>query len=207
MKVIHILRLKFLSFIILSISGIAFIYSCKDSATKQESKTNIETPTTDYRLLGKNILAETQAVLAKNLTNAITIAGTEYALEFCHTKAIHLTDSIAQALHAGIKRVTDKPRNAANQANESELEIINQAKEKLKRGEQPEAVITEKYGKVIGLYPIVTNQMCLQCHGKKNTDIKVVTMKKLNELYPQDKATGYAANEVRGMWVVEMDKK
>lgn len=207
MKVIHILRLKFLSLIILSISGIVFIYSCKDSAIKQESKTTIETPATDYRLLGKNIVAETQAVLAKNLTNAIGSAGTEYALEFCNTKAIHLTDSMAQALHAGLKRVTDKPRNATNQADESELEIINQAKEKLQKGEQPEPVIMEKNGKIVGLYPIMTNQMCLQCHGKKDTDIKVVTMKKLNALYPQDKATGYAANEVRGMWVVEMDKK
>jgi Protein of unknown function (DUF3365) len=58
-----------------------------------------------------------------------------------------------------------------------------------------------------GYYPILTNAMCLQCHGKPNVDISITTLDKIHALYPDDRATGYVVNELRGLWVVEMDKK
>jgi hypothetical protein len=49
--------------------------------------------------------------------------------------------------------------------------------------------------------------MCLQCHGIPNNQILPTTLSKIKELYPTDKATGYGENELRGIWVIEMDKK
>jgi hypothetical protein len=49
--------------------------------------------------------------------------------------------------------------------------------------------------------------MCLQCHDNPETDIVPEVSTKINELYPEDKATGYASNELRGIWVIEMDGK
>ncbi|WP_353849860.1 hypothetical protein [Hydrotalea sp.] len=46
----------------------------------------------------------------------------------------------------------------------------------------------------------------MQCHGKKGTDINANTLKEINQLYPNDKATGYAINEIRGLLVVTMNK-
>ena len=60
---------------------------------------------------------------------------------------------------------------------------------------------------VTGYYPITTNGMCLQCHGEKGTDVAPTTLTVLEALYPEDQATGYAADELRGVWVVEMPKK
>ena len=48
--------------------------------------------------------------------------------------------------------------------------------------------------------------MCLQCHGKPNSDIQNPVLLKLNNLYPQDKAIGYQINEVRGIWNITFDK-
>jgi hypothetical protein len=58
---------------------------------------------------------------------------------------------------------------------------------------------------MIVYYPILTNAMCLQCHGKPEEDIKPSTLSKLHMLYPQDKGVGYEENELRGIWVVEME--
>ena len=138
---------------------------------------------------------------------AINKGGTEYALAFCNTNAITLTDSMAHALSARIKRVSDKPRNAGNQANEIELAYIQVLKNRMASGEQPEAKMNEIEGKMVGFFPIVTNQMCMQCHGKAEVNIKAATLQKINKLYPADKATGYADNELRGLWVIEMDRK
>ncbi len=203
--------------VIISILVALMLNSCNNANTKKQTNNEDASlqggqgdtvkPVTDYQALGKSIATETQAVLAKNLMGAINKGGTEYALAFCNTNAITLTDSMAHALSARIKRVSDKPRNAGNQANEIELAYIQVLKDRMASGEQPEAKMNEIEGKMVGFYPIVTNQMCLQCHGKAEENIKVATLQKINKLYPADKATGYADKELRGLWVIEMDRK
>jgi nitrate reductase cytochrome c-type subunit len=203
--------------VIISILVALMLSSCNNSNTKKQTNNEDASlqggqgdtvkPETDYLALGKSIATETQAVLVKNLMGAINKGGTEYALTFCNTNAITITDSMVHTLNSGIKRVSDKPRNAGNQANEIELAYIQVLKEKLASGEQPEAKMNEIEGKMVGFYPIVTNQMCLQCHGKAELNITAATLQKINKLYPADKATGYAANELRGLWVIEMDRK
>jgi nitrate reductase cytochrome c-type subunit len=203
--------------VIISILVVLMLSSCNNSNTKKQTNNDDASlqggqgdtvkPETNYLALGKSIATETQAVLVKNLMGAINKGGTEYALTFCNTNAITITDSMVHTLNSGIKRVSDKPRNAGNQANEIELAYIQVLKEKLASGEQPEAKMNEIEGKMVGFYPIVTNQMCLQCHGKAELNITAATLQKINKLYPADKATGYAANELRGLWVIEMDRK
>jgi len=58
----------------------------------------------------------------------------------------------------------------------------------------------------VAYYPILTQELCLQCHGT-NTQIQEATATRLNNLYPKDLAKGYAENQVRGIWVVEMGKE
>jgi len=49
---------------------------------------------------------------------------------------------------------------------------------------------------------VPTEGVCLACHGQ-NISPEVQT--KLNELYPDDKATGYSLGQVRGAIVVIKD--
>lgn len=200
MKLSHLTVVTFL----LSIS--AFQLGC-NNAEKKIPVSKITTEDTIYLETGKKLAAETQATLAKNLTNAISTGGTEYAVTFCNTQAVTLTDSMSHVLNARIKRVSDKPRNPANLANEVQAEYIAASIHKLQKGEKPEPTIKEFNGKIVAMYPIITNSMCLQCHGTKDTDINAKTLNKINTLYPLDKATGYGINQVRGLWVVEMIKK
>ena len=186
--------------------SIAFIHACNGSGADHPVDAETGKTENDYRAIGKNAATQAQSVLAKNLVNAIQKAGTEYAIEFCNTTAIHLTDSMAHSLNAGIRRVTDKPRNPRNQANENERTYIRVLKDKMNKGDSLVAKMTAMNGKMVGYYPIVTNAMCLQCHGNKDTDITSATYEKIKKLYPSDKATGYRENEVRGLWVVEMEK-
>lgn len=159
-----------------------------------------------YLDLGKNISSTTQAVLGKNLMNAMAKGGPEYALEFCNSKAYPLTDSMALVHKTSIKRVSDKARNPLNQANRLEKSIIVSVKEQLKNSESPKSEIREVKGKMVAYYPIVTNAMCLQCHGKVNQTVQQKTFDKINDYYPKDQALGYDVNQLRGLWVVEMQK-
>ncbi|MGF1534251.1 MAG: DUF3365 domain-containing protein [Bernardetiaceae bacterium] len=157
-----------------------------------------------YQEQGQEWAMATKAVLGKNLMQAIQREGPEGAVTFCNTRAYPLTDSMARVLGAHIKRVSDLPRNPQNTADERELAYITQTKAILAAGDKPKPQMIELNGRMVGYYPILTNAMCLQCHGQPNTDINSATLQKIDQKYPNDKARGYAADQLRGIWVVSM---
>lgn len=181
------------------------ITACKSDAPAGEQHDATDTDVPDYLATGQLIVSGTQAVLAKNLIDAIHEAGPEHALEFCNVQAIPLTDSMSVALNARIRRASDKPRNPTNRATETEEQYIRLFASQSAQGEQPEPVIVIQSDVVTGYYPILTNALCLQCHGKPGPDISAATLEKINALYPEDMATGYEVNMIRGTWVVKMD--
>ena len=190
--------------------AIAIISCGGNISTNPEEEKKPVTPLQDkegYLKTGKYIAMQTKGNLGKYLIQALGSMGSEGAVEFCNTRAIPITDSMAIALSASIERVSDKPRNPSNQANESELEYIRKWKEAKELGEALAPEVMEIDGKVVGYYPIVTNQMCMQCHGAPKKEINAATLAKINTLYPTDKATGYSIEEIRGLFVVGMDKK
>jgi cytochrome c553 len=160
----------------------------------------------NYLDKGKEMAMQTKSQLGSNLMAAVKERGSEGAVEFCNTKAYPLTDSMAVALGAKIKRVSDKPRNPANSANDEELNYIVNAKAQLAKGDAVSPQLTDLGETMVGYYPITTNAMCLKCHGEPKIEINEATLEVLNALYPDDEAKGYGENELRGIWVVEMNK-
>jgi cytochrome c553 len=166
-----------------------------------------ETGEINYLEKGKEMAMQTKAQLGSNLMAAVKEKGPEGAVEFCNTRAYPLTDSMAVVLGAKIKRVSDQPRNPANRANDKELNYIVNAKAELTQGKAASPQLSDLGETMLGYYPITTNAMCLKCHGEPNTQVNQATLDVLNALYPEDMATGYGENELRGIWVVEMNKQ
>jgi len=160
-----------------------------------------------YAKRGRQYALQTKAVLGANLMQAIKAGGPASAVTFCNTRALPLTDSMAVAQGVSIRRVSDRARNPENVADSLELAQIEALREDLRLGIDMPHRLVEAETMVTGYYPITTNGMCLQCHGEKGTDVAPTTLTVLEALYPKDQATGYAANELRGVWVVEMKKE
>lgn len=173
----------------------------------KDDAAEVATEDMSYEDLGQSIANGTKTQLGKNLMAAIKQHGAPGAVTFCNTRAIALTDSMSQVYHANVKRVSDQPRNPDNRANDAERAYINQLKEQIAKGEKLSPQVTEINGKMVGYYAIATNKMCLQCHGDKDKDILPETWANIHKAYPDDKATGYGENQIRGIWVVTMDKK
>jgi cytochrome c553 len=178
--------------------GISNYNEGKKSTVQNAEKSNEE--------IGLEFALGTKKVLGKNLMGTIQNKGTLAALEFCNEKAIHLTDSMATKYNASIKRVSDKPRNPENAANQREIEIIEMYKKALNDSLDINPITETKNEQNQFYYPIITNGMCLQCHGKPEEQIKPEILNTLSELYPQDKATGYTENEIRGIWSITFKK-
>lgn len=195
------MKTTFSAFILLLIG---FSSSCNNKDTTASNVTKKDP--VDYQAKGLEFATQAKNILGKNLVTAINSQGTDNALSFCSTRAITLTDSVASTLDVKLKRVSDKNRNPQNAANKDELNYIESLKKALVKGEKLKPQVNENEKTVIAYYPILTDQLCMQCHGKPTTDIKASTLAKLKAIYPNDLATDYSLNEVRGIWVVEMKK-
>ena len=166
-----------------------------------------EAPQETYAKIGMEYALAAKGALGKNLMKAIQQNGPVGAVEFCNVKALPLTDSISVMKNAIINRVSDKPRNTDNAANKEELGYITYFKKLVAAGKQPKPIVKTENGEVDFYFPITTNAMCLQCHGKPKEQIAPATLTALKNLYPKDKAVGYNENEVRGLWAINFDEE
>ncbi len=172
-----------------------YIYTTDLDESAKKSQSSI-----DEQPIGVSMALSTKKALGKNLMNAIENGGAAHAVEFCNTQALPITDSMSQHHEARIRRVTDRPRNPRNKASEEALQVIAKYKKTLASGKKPKPVINEKADSIQFYAPIVTNNMCLKCHGQPEKDINLSTLNKINKFYPSDQAKGYGENEVRGIW-------
>ncbi len=159
----------------------------------------------EYAAIGLAHAMAAQAELGRNLKKAIQEEGTVGAIQFCNTEASKLTDSISVMRNAIVERVSDKPRNPDNQANAEELAYLESFKPKLSSKNDIEPVVQIEDKGVRVYYPITTNALCLQCHGKPDKQVRPETLSVLKYLYPKDKAVGYNVDEIRGLWSVDFN--
>ena len=151
-----------------------------------------------------SIATVSQNVLLKNVAAAIQKGGTEYAVDFCHVKAIPITDSLSKEVRMSIQRISDKNRNPENKLKtETDRSIFDEFR---KKQELSDTLLVQKdqyvYYKRINL----SMPACLKCHGNPQDDIEEKTLQKINTFYPNDKAIGYKLNDFRGLWKIEINK-
>jgi nitrate reductase cytochrome c-type subunit len=189
------------NFAIIAIASILIVFI----GCSQPSDSKISSEEYSPLKLGKEIAMATKGELGKNLLNAINTKGAAGAVDFCNTQAIPLTDSMAIVKNAKVSRLSDQPRNPNNLAAEPFLTLIKTFKVQLSTNEELHGNTIIHNGKNYQCYPIITNGMCLQCHGSEGTEIAPETLKVIEEKYSHDQATGYKENQLRGIWVIEMD--
>ena len=175
-------------------------YSCSKKKTVEADKKELNVTSKISLDTVKDISDRTKKLLVSNLTRKISESGTVGAMEFCNVEALPLTKSVAEKYGLEVKRVSDKNRNKENVANEAELKFIEQYKTQLVNKEELKGMVDGDF-----FYsPLVTNAMCLQCHGVPGKDIVPEVAATLAKLYPEDKATGYKENEIRGLLRIKM---
>lgn len=204
---------------------LALIIGCKDTPNQPQGEASeeaaVETSETGalapenakavwsvdtYREKGMEYAMATQGALGKTLQNKIQEDGIQQAMVFCKEEALPITDSLSRKFGANISRITDRPRNPLNAATAEEMKFISNFKSELSSGQNPEALVVRQGDHVNFYYPILTNNLCLKCHGTGGEDIQQEVLTAIEELYPQDLATGYTSNELRGLWKVSFEQ-
>lgn len=124
------------------------------------------------------------------------------AVEFCSAVALELTDSVAATLGPGweLKRTATRTRNPANGPDSLETEALRFFTDRADSvgADQPEHLVQPADDGFRYYMPLRIGPMCLQCHGPRDA-LEPTVRRALDALYPDDRATGYAAGDLRGV--------
>lgn len=180
--------------------------SKKAGAPGQSTTESAREPSPDPLDLARGFAMETQAALGRTLQAQIGERGTAGAITFCNVAALPITDSIARAHGAEICRITDRPRNPGNRASSEEARIMDMVRFSLAKETPPDPLVLSEGGITHYYFPILTNELCLQCHGTPQQQVPQEVLGRLAELYPEDEALGYGPGELRGLWKVGLNQ-
>lgn len=148
------------------------------------------------------------AQLSGELAKAIETGGPVAAIPICSEKAQPLVAEVASRRQLGLRRLSDRPRNPQQQASGTDLATIEAFRTAIQNGTAPEPAVEEMPdGSTLVRLPIIVSQpLCLQCHGT-DSDIAAETRAAIRKLYPDDQATGYQLNDLRGIWQVTLGQE
>ena len=207
------MKLGPLFFILISFSFLTFT-ACKQQKAKEESSTEIKTESLTeeeiqkYTEDGTAIAKATFMSLSGNLKKALTDGGVKEASAYCNVVALPLTDSLSNAHNASIKRTSFKIRNPKNKSTPEEFKVLQGYENQIKAGQQVKPMVNYSGEDIVNFYaPIITQQLCLTCHGTLGRELTEENYSILKELYPEDQAIGYKENELRGIWSIALKKE
>jgi len=156
----------------------------------------------------KNITQTFAGKLRSELMGAMQTGGPMNALAVCNIEAMPITSEIATDKNAQVSRVSLKNRNPGNIPNEWQRAVLMDFDSRAANGEDvvkmASVEVIDHMGKqrLRFMKALPVGGECLACHGEQLSDD---VQAKINELYPDDKATGYSVGQVRGAIVVVKD--
>jgi len=176
--------------------GMALLWMLSPISCKQEKVQVLPATKEAFRESGKKVTDAFMKALGQRLKAAIAEGGPSYAIEVCSKEAPKIAESFSTQKFR-IHRIGTRVRNIhTGTPTLDERELLQKLSPK-----SPD-IVEPVNGKLVYLRAIyLSNALCLKCHGDpKSIDPK--TRKVLARLYPEDKATGYKLNDLRGAFVV-----
>jgi hypothetical protein len=137
------------------------------------------------------------------LKEEIDKGGPASAIGVCRDKAPKMAKAASEKTGWAIRRVSLKNRNPKAVPDAWEEAVLKEFDKRAAAGEKPTSLekgeVVMADGKKMYRYmkALPTQDLCLNCHGTPDR-ISPEVKAKLGELYPNDKATGYHAAEIRG---------
>jgi len=164
-------------------------------ATAQWDEVGIEDADAEQITLAVQARDAFASRLIGELTDTIAEGGPGNAVGVCNVEAPLIASGINAEFGVRIGRTSHKLRNPENAPPNWMSSVVSE-----KRAEP--AAFVGPDGSLGAVYPIRLAATCLLCHGDPETIIPEAKAR-IAEFYPDDRATGFAAGDLRGwFWIV-----
>ena len=148
--------------------------------------------------------------LKDELGKALKSGGPVTAISVCKSIAPDIAEKHSKSTGWDVARTSRKLRNPSNAPDAWETKVLLDFEERRATGESASTLVysevVEKDGESYFRFmkgivmPSLEKMPCLKCHGET---IEPETAAILDELYPEDKARGYKAGQVRGAFTLK----
>jgi len=158
----------------------------------------------DPRLGRSRALADAfQKALKEKLTSALEAGGPVNAIGVCREEAPAIAAELSAQSGARVGRTALRIRNPANAPDVDARAALERFQNALAGGAAPETL--ERFaarpdGSARYMKAIIAQPPCLACHG---TEISAAVQAALKQHYPQDRATGFRAGDLRGAFLID----
>ena len=180
------------------------LFGCQPEAKQAASPATAppvaNNPPSTERLPGKSQALQAKDALFERLSarlvDAMTSQGPAAAIRVCSQEAPQIAAEVGAEQGVRIGRTSFKLRNPENQPPEWARAFVEQ------RTTEPQFLALEDET-TAALLPIKLLPQCVVCHGQANAlapEIKA----QLDQLYPNDAATGFGVGDLRGWFWVEV---
>ena len=153
----------------------------------------------------KSAIKQLAGTLQSELKTAMQTGGPVAAIGICNTRAIPITEKVAEQQGMHVSRVSLRNRNPANAPIGWQAAVLEGFQQQKSDGKDVTMLTWSETVDVNGsrefrfMKAIPTGEVCLACHGTMLTpEVSSV----LAELYPQDRATGFSVGDIRGAFLV-----
>lgn len=151
------------------------------------------------RWAGDSLTQTADRELRRVLTEKLQEGGLAAALPYCRPETFPRVDSLAKSMQASLRRVSTRPRNPTAQAELTPAELVpTDTTCRVARLSAEEFT----YQRPV----VLTDALCLRCHGTLGQDITPSDYALIKKQYPQDQATGYKVGDAMGVWRVSLKR-
>lgn len=191
------------STLLLAASLLPLLSACNALAPKTPDATAASVPQAAWVVEARQVAGSVPPKLLAVLSAEIQKGGPAHAIDVCQVEAPKMARAASEASGWQIRRVSLGNRNpkavpdAWERATLQEFDRQQAAGADVSKLERAE-IVTEN-GKQVKRYmrALPVQAACLQCHGQADK-LGPGVAARLNELYPQDKGTGYLLGQIRG---------
>jgi len=169
-------------------------------AAEQQAPEDQQTMTDEAQQVSQDLVTKLGAALKQ----AMADSGPEGAISVCRDTAPLLAGSLSRQTGWKVARVSLKTRNPMiGQPDAWEQEVLYRFDEAAASGKDParmefSEIVTEPEGRYFRfMKALPVKPLCLTCHGTEKT-IPATVRARLQQDYPNDRATGYYAGQIRG---------
>ncbi|MGE0387978.1 MAG: DUF3365 domain-containing protein [Gammaproteobacteria bacterium] len=161
-----------------------------------------EAPPDPRMAQGRELSTRLQQQLSGRLMAAMLESGAVNAIDVCRTEAPGIAAGLSSGAGARVWRTALKVRNPVNAPDLNARAVLEEFADELGTGTGavPEHFAVAADGSARYMRAIVTQPPCLACHG---AEIAAPVREAIQAHYPQDAATGFAAGDLRGAFVVD----
>jgi hypothetical protein len=146
-------------------------------------------------------IADLQRTLQERLITAMAEGGPPAAVTVCRDEAQALTRSIGEQRGLALGRTSHRVRNVVNAPRAWAVDVVDAHAGRA--AVEVEAQTFDLGGRIGVLKPIGTQPLCVTCHGPAET-VRAAIGDALASSYPDDRAVGFEAGELRGWFWAEV---